>query len=314
MLFRKNKNHSNFIIASPRSGTTWMSKMLNAHPDIFCVERRLFGDYADLVFDEGVKKTRLRVTLDKYTNSLFQHHGFSNKVNKQLLKSFISTLQQEEKKHSGKNIIVDKITPYVNTAGNVIHQINDFFPKSKIIYLVRDGRDVLTSGVFHWFNKQSAHRELSDFEKKRKNIYLNKAKESLPRFFQDKEIEQWANEWVQPIRTIVEAKKKHQVKVIRYEDLLVNTEAVLEDCLCFFFAKTPSKVVDKCLEEGSFEKMSAGREKGVAVQNAHVRKGVSGDWKNYFTYEDGKLFQEIVGDTLIKFGYETDEKWYEELR
>ena len=58
-----NKSHSNFIIASPRSGTTWMSKMLNAHPNIFCVERRLFGDYADLVLDEGANKPRLRVTL-----------------------------------------------------------------------------------------------------------------------------------------------------------------------------------------------------------------------------------------------------------
>ena len=245
---------------------------------------------------------------------MFQHHGFSNKVKKQLLKSFISALHNEEKKHSGKNIIIDKITPYVDTSGKVIRQINEFFPKSKIIYLVRDGRDVLTSGVFHWFNKQSAHEVLSDFEKRRRYIYLNNTKEVLPRFFQDKEIEQWANEWVQPIKTIEEAKKKHHVKVIHYEDLLTQTETVLEDCLRFFLAKTPNKVVVKCLEEGSFKKMSAGREKGVAVQNAHVRKGVSGDWKNYFTYEDGKLFQEIVGDALIRFGYETDEKWYEELR
>lgn len=309
-----NRNQSNFIIASPRSGTTWMSKMLNAHPEIFCVERRLFGDYADLVLDEGAKNPRLRVTLDKYTNSLFQHHGFSKKLKKRLLKSFISSLQHEETKLSGKKTIVDKITPYVNTSDKVIHNINDFFPKSKIIYLVRDGRDVLTSGVFHWFNKQSAHEELSSFEKKRREIHLNKTEEQLPRFFQDKEIQQWANEWVQPIRTIEEAKKKHHVKVIHYEDLLINTEVVLEDCLRFFSSKTSNKVIVKCLEEGSFKKMSAGREKGTAVQNAHVRKGISGDWKNYFTYEDGKLFQEIVGDALVKYGYETDEKWYEKIR
>lgn len=309
-----NKRQSRFIIASPRSGTTWMSKMLNAHPDIFCVERRLFGNYADMVLDEGAKKPRLRVTLDKYTNSLFQHHGFSDKAKKQVLKSFMSALQNEEKKQSGKDIIVDKITPYVNTADQVVKQINSFFPKSKIIYIIRDGRDVLTSGVFHWFNKQSTQEELSDFEKKRRVIYLKQTNEQLPRFFQDKEIIQWANEWVQPIKTIEKAKIKHQVKVIFYEDLLTDTETVLTECLRFLSAKTSAKTLETCIEEASFKNMSAGREKGVAVQNAHVRKGVSGDWKNYFTYEDGKLFQEIVGDALVAYGYETDEKWYEKLR
>lgn len=312
MFFSNTTSH--FIIASPRSGTTWMSKMLNAHPDVFCVERRLFGNYADMVLDEGAKTPRLRVTLDKYTNSLFQHHGFSDKAKKQLLKGFIKTLEKEEKKQSGKHIIVDKITPYVNTADIVIKKINSFFPKSKLIYLVRDGRDVLTSGVFHWFNKQSVNDTLTDFEKKRRAVFLNNTEEQLPRFFQDKEIQQWANEWVQPIKTIEKARKKHQVKIIFYEDLLANPEEVLKECLVFLSAKTPKITLDKCVEEGSFRNMSAGRKKGDAVQNAHVRKGVSGDWKNYFTYADGKLFQDIVGNALVEYGYETDDKWYEELR
>ena len=223
-------------------------------------------------------------------------------------------LLKEEKKYSRKKIVVDKITPYVNTADLVLNQINTFFPKSKIIYLVRDGRDVMTSGVFHWFNKQVAEEKLTDFEHKRRSIYLNKSDQKLTRFFQDKEIIQWANEWVQPIKTIEKARKKHQVKVIFYEDLLANPEEVLKECLSFLSAKTPNKALDKCVEVGSFKNMSAGRKKGDAIQNAHVRKGVSGDWKNYFTHKDGKLFQDIVGDALVKYGYETDDKWYEKLR
>jgi hypothetical protein len=35
-----------------------------------------------------------------------------------------------------------------------------------------------------------------------------------------------------------------------------------------------------------------------------MRKGVVDDWKNHFTYETRRLFNEYVGSALIKLGYE----------
>ncbi len=308
------KQFSHFIIAAPRSGTTWMSKMLNMHPAIYCVERRLFGNYADFVEDKGIADPRLRVTLDKYVNSLFLHHSLPKSKKEKLLQSLINTIIKEERKYSGKKILIDKITPYLNTSTHVIDQINDYFPKAKIIFLVRDGRDVLTSGVFHWFNKQSAGVVLSDFELQRRKLFLNKDGVKIKRFFQDSEIEQWANEWAQPIKIINKAKKTHDVKVIHYEDLLKNTTSVLDEVLTFVKAKNTLSILTKSVEAGSFKMMSKGREMGNAKQDAHIRKGISGDWKNYFTYEDGKLFHEIAGDELIEYGYEQNKQWFEKLR
>ncbi len=174
MIFSKAKPYqNNFIISAPRSGTTWLSNMLNAHPSIFCVERRLFGNYADFIQDEGIDDVRLRVTLDKYVNSIFNHHGLKIVNKEKFTKSLIKTIQKQERLLSGKKILVDKITPYLNTSTTVLNQINTYFPKSNIVFLVRDGRDVLTSGVFHWFNKQHANKELSSFEKQRKEVGLN---------------------------------------------------------------------------------------------------------------------------------------------
>lgn len=307
-----NQNH--FIIASPRSGTTWLSKMLNVHPAIYCVERRLFGNYADLIEDKGATDTRLRVTLDKYVNSLVLHHGFSQSNKTKLLQSMINTIIKEEHSYSGKKIMIDKITPYLNTSALVIDQITRFFPKAKIIYLVRDGRDVLTSGVFHWFNKQPKGTELNDFEIKRRELFFNKNEAKIKRFFQDSEIEQWANEWAQPIKTINKAKQNHDVKVIHYEDLLENPKEVLNEVLTFVKAKNTSSILNKSIEAGSFKMMSKGREQGNTKHDAHIRKGISGDWKNYFTYEDGKLFHEIAGDELIEYGYEQNKQWFEKFR
>jgi hypothetical protein len=290
-----------------------MQHMLNAHPDVCCVERRLFGNYADFVEDNGHTTPRLRVTLDKYIQSILLHHGYSKNQKKELTQAFIGALNKTEKNHFEKKTIVDKITPYINTAENVLKQIDTYFPKSKIVYLVRDGRDVLTSGVFHWFNKLPANTTLSDFEIARRKQFLEGGK-PIDRFFQDKEIEQWAKEWVQPLHTIKNAEKLHAVKVISYEMLLEDTEAVLRECLSFLKVKSSSNILKKCIENGRFSNMSAGRKQGKAKPDAHVRKGVSGDWKNYFTYEDGKLFSELTRNALVDFGYEENANWFERLR
>jgi len=306
------KNH--FIISAPRSGTTWLSTILNTHPQINCVERRLFGNYADFVLDDNATLPRLRVTLDKYVNSLLLHHGLPKQQHDQLLHNLIQTLIAEEKTYSGKNILIDKITPYINTSHLVLQQIDRFFPKAKLIFLVRDGRDVLTSGVFHWFNKQPNDKTLSDFELKRRQVFLNQNDTKFERFFQDQEIQQWGKEWKQSLQIIETAKKTHEVKIIFYEDLLKNAKKVLDECLTFLSAKTKIELINKCLEAGSFKTMSDGREVGETKHDAHIRKGVAGDWKTYFTYQDAKLFQEVTENYLVTFGYENNEHWFERFR
>ncbi|SDR69213.1 sulfotransferase domain-containing protein [Christiangramia echinicola] len=308
------KKRDYFLIAAPRSGTTWMSKMLNAHPEIFCGERRLFGDYADLVIDEGIEDSRLRVTLDKYVDSLLLHHGLPRSKKDDLMHSFIQSLLKEERKFSKKSILVDKITPYLDTSNVVIKSIGRYFPESKIIYLVRDGRDVLTSGVFHWFNKQKKDEGLNDFEKKRLESFHTNGSYKAERFFQDKEIIQWATEWKQVLETMEEDGKNHKIKIITYEELLADTKKILKECFKFYKVSRKAEIINNCYKAGSFKAMSGGRNPGEADPKAHVRKGMEGDWKNYFTRKDGELFHELAGDWLLKFNYESDDKWYKKLR
>ncbi|WP_338733318.1 sulfotransferase domain-containing protein [Mangrovimonas cancribranchiae] len=310
----KNKIASHFLISAPRSGSTWLQTMYNAHPKLACVERRLFGNYADMVLDDGAQAPRLRVTLDKYVQSMLLHHGYPKSQQKKLTQNFIKALLQAEQETLGKPVVVDKITPYLNTSAQVVSQLTTYFPKAKVLYLVRDGRDVLTSGVFHWFNKQPANKALTPFERQRRDYFIHGKGERPKRFFQDKEIEQWANEWQQPLQTIDKAKQHHKVHTVTYEAMLTDTTKVLEECFGFFQVKTTKKSLAACLSAGQFKTMSQGRKQGEAKANAHVRKGVSGDWKQYFTYTDGKLFHDIAGEILLQYGYETNENWYERLR
>ena len=44
-----------------------------------------------------------------------------------------------------------------------------------------------------------------------------------------------------------------------------------------------------------------------------VRKGIVGDWKNYFSREAGEVFDRHCGDVMVRLGYEADRDWWTAL-
>jgi len=53
----------------------------------------------------------------------------------------------------------------------------------------------------------------------------------------------------------------------------------------------------------------AKRPKGEEDPKSHYRKGIAGDWKNYFIPKLKSAFKERWGELLIKLGYEKDFEW-----
>ena len=72
-----------------------------------------------------------------------------------------------------------------------------------------------------------------------------------------------------------------------------------------------NRLVDTVLRF-SFEKQ-AGRIPGQGDPNSLMRKGIVGDWRNWFTREAGEVFDHYCGETLVRLGYEADRKWFENL-
>ncbi len=59
----------------------------------------------------------------------------------------------------------------------------------------------------------------------------------------------------------------------------------------------------------------SGRFPGQENKKSFMRKGLVGDWHNYFTQEARELFAHYAGDELILLGYEQDQTWvYEESK
>lgn len=299
-----------FIVSSPRSGSTWLETALNCHPQIYCTENRLFGRFAEM-WPNNDKTHSIRITLDEYASVLSSYSAcaalglsppaFAEKV----LARFIESLLELSVELSGKPVFVDKITPYLGTSHLVLDSIQRHLPEASIIQLVRDGRDVATSGVFDWILRSSTNPDRDAyFVEKRPGAVLE-------RFFAYEDLRTWTANWTQPIQAFRD--RNPDAFMLRYEEMQKDQAASLTELFRRLGVDASPATVENCVRGSSFEAMSGGRKRGEAEPTAKARKGVSGDWRNYFTRRDGELFMNLAGKYLIDLGYEKDGSWVESL-
>jgi hypothetical protein len=99
-----------------------------------------------------------------------------------------------------------------------------------------------------------------------------------------------------------------EILLLRFEDLLKNEhgafEQIIEHCQVDV---DPRKLYD-IVKYNSFD-AATGRKRGQENIKEHLRKGIAGDWRNYFTDRVKAEFKLKYGDVLIETGYEKDLNW-----
>lgn len=303
-----------FIFSAPRSGTTWLVEALNAHREIVASELRAFGDYVDLVQDDTLSRPRLRVTLDRYVDALLAHHTHPvsgqprDAARHAMLRLLYRTIVADTLARTGKPVFVDKITPYAGTAAVVSSAMALTFPTSRVVDLIRDGRDVAVSGVFHWFNRHRTGEPPTAAQTRRRAFFARPGSARLDRFFSDDELAAWANHWAETVDARASRPPMRSI-LIRYEDLSADLGVALRRLFEFLGVSTETADIERAAARASFDAMSGGRQRGQNLPGAHVRNGVVGDWRRYFTARDGALFDELAGEALRRTGYVPDSGW-----
>lgn len=306
-----------FLISAPRSGSTWAKKALNQHPNVYCTEQRLFGNFFEVWIDDiATGKQSMRITLDAYVDTLagsFDYQSLNidrQQFKQQMLVAFAQTLIAFGREKFKKGVVVDKITPYLDTSPTVIESIRTYFPNAKLIYLLRDGRDVATSGVFDWLKKTTQDGKFTEFQIQRYQKFTQQdAAIHLDHFFEPEEIKIWTAYWCEPLQHI----HSHAGLTISYEQMKQDQGRELRRIFRYLSVPDDDAIIERCVQASSFQQMSGGRSLGEEVPTAKVRKGIVGDWKSYFTKQNGELFHRLAGKYLIALGYEKDENWYKKL-
>ncbi|MBU0480379.1 MAG: sulfotransferase domain-containing protein [Proteobacteria bacterium] len=95
-----------------------------------------------------------------------------------------------------------------------------------------------------------------------------------------------------------------KVLLTKYEDLTGPGQICEFKKLLFHLDIEMSEATLRAvLDAHSFKKMSGGRNQGEFDQKSHFRKGISGDWKNYFDSGLSDLLDELSGNVVEKLGY-----------
>lgn len=297
-----------FVVSSARSGSTWLVDAINGHPEIFATEQRLFGRFFQLWPND---KGRLapRITLDAYARAFSVHYfhqqfsGSRDEFIDQFTAEMIDFLADFAARKTGAKVLVDKITPYPGTSRIVLQQIERFCPQSKLIQLVRDGRDVATSGTFDWLLKNAEGTDRHEF------YVVQNPSVQMDRFFDDLVLRSWAEQWVEATCML---NRTEPVITVRYEEMLGNQAAALRRIFALLGVDDSAEVAAVCAQQAAFDQVT-GRQPGDERPTEKRRSGIAGGWKRFFTRQDGELFHEIAGETLIREGYESNTDWIASL-
>ena len=203
---------------------------------------------------------------------------------------------------------------------SILHGHYLYRPSDKpIIHQIRDGRDVIVSLYHHMYfgNNVITSSVLHNFRKKAPFKDFENVQKNLPAFieyiFTRFTISGKCVNWSTFINSY---NNKKNVITVRYEDLLHDTANELARVISLLHnSKNPPDMqkIKVIVQQYSFESLSQ-RKRGVENKEHFLRKGVAGDWKNYFTQESCELFNDYAGAELILMGYEKDNSWvYENM-
>ena len=175
----------------------------------------------------------------------------------------------------------------------------------KIFFVMRDLRDTLVSLYFslkvsHAIisdNVAEGHRKLNELDFEDGFLYLcNEANGKAMHFISDIQ-----SSWL-PVCNSGGA------LLVRYEDMIADEVGQFEKICEYCGMSISREQLHGIIQRHSFVNR-AGRKPGEEDITSHYRKGISGDWKNYFTDRIKEKFKQEFGQILIDTGYEKDVSW-----
>lgn len=106
------------------------------------------------------------------------------------------------------------------------------------------------------------------------------------------------------------------ITCLRYEDLLADPKKEMRRVFDGLDLGVSNGLLHAVVQRNRFERMTVGRKfwqsarrPGQEDTASHFRKGITGDWQNFFTEAHRQRFKELAGDWLVEMGYETDNDW-----
>ncbi len=95
----------------------------------------------------------------------------------------------------------------------------------------------------------------------------------------------------------------------RYEDLRSDPEKVLQEVASHFGIDSSPDLISDLIKRYALDQSQGEGDEEIRRLGSVVRKGIIGDWANYFSSDLKMLYKQKIGQFLIDYGYEADLDW-----
>ncbi len=271
-----------FLVGGPpRSGTTWLQRLLDAHPEISCGGEGLFTRHLAEPIDSMV--AAWRTGIEQKNTRVFRELGGYPLPDAGDADALLGTaiLHALERQRAGKPCLaIGEKTPE-----NVFlfDRFRRIFPKARFIGITRDPRDVLAS-AWHFFHPGEA-----DPGGEQRLDFIRGAIPSL-------------NAGARVMLALAEERPRMALTVT-YENMRADPAAVAADLFRFLGVADTPAVVGACVERTSFTAMTGGRAPGEVLEGSFMRTGSSGSWREAFTAEMTAALMTGIGWMFPHFGW-----------
>jgi hypothetical protein len=297
-----------FILGYARSGTTLLMRLARLHPEVHCSYQAHFFTRRPLL-NSLVQASDVEEWLTRKSNRWNRGGDLSPIV----LRAAADLIMEREAARLGKNIVGDK-SPSSTIHGQAVRDMHALYPDARLIYIVRDGRDVAISERLRNFVEESKFltsedRRILAAVRQRPGDFSAQGRSSLTEPF----VRRVGLGWAQNLsESDAEAKKLYGTAYLhlRYEDLLADPFREMPRIWKFLGVESIEPALDA---EIKAELGSNPDEDWQARRNGDLAglltKGQAGNWQRLFTERDKRVFKEVAGEALIRWKYERDSSW-----
>jgi Sulfotransferase family len=284
-----------WMFGSPRSGSTWLMRMAERQPLIVGMNEPLVGALLSpfLSNEMGYRAEDLDLTTftfrrllegdpDKFFSAKYTDVWMPG-LRRLLNDRFLAHLEREAGGEAANDALLLIKEPNGSQSADLIMRAQ---PTARLLFLLRDGRDVVDSElasflVGGWQERSFAHmRGLQDSE--RMEFVVRSA-----------------HQWLWRTAVVEEAFAGHDGPklMLRYEELLREPERHLDQL--FDWLELPRGAVDvaKLVDEFAFERLPY---RGADAQNRFATPGV---WRENLRPHERQAVQEIIGPKARELGY-----------
>ena len=266
-----------FVAGLPRSGTTWLQQMLNAHPELLCLgESHFVNDLVPGIYNLLWKFAQARKNPEKtwapgVVGPQVQHilpvirTAFAALAAANLGDTDLTRLRAIGEKNPDNLYNAERVWK--------------LYPEARMIHIIRDPRDGAVSG----------------FARFRARLDKNMTRPAY--------VAAYSTDWAARLTKVREVARGHRYLEIRYEDLHADTAGRAAEIFRFIGVSDDPADVASAIDASSFERLSGGRKQGEVDAASHYRRGEVEGWRDEMTAEEIAVAEHAAGKMMASMGY-----------